>query len=152
GVRSYIHEGATVIVPPTTAPLVERIATATFDSRPDAQSRDPKPARVESVKETLLLEDRDNAMAVYNVASGHTDEYLVFHFPRQKVLLPGDLLFFRGADQPLKGRSRQLCETIEKLGIEVESMYVSWPLNGYGGVRDTVRFDEFRAACALPSP
>ena len=89
-------------------------------------------------------------MTIYNVESDHTDEYLVFHFPRQKLLLTGDLLFFRGSEQPLRGRSKKLCTTLANLALDVETMLVTWPLEGYGGVRNLVGFDEFRAGCEQP--
>ena len=151
GTRSYIQKGATVIVPESTVPLIDRIASAKHAFRPDAQARNPKPLRLRTVKSELVLTDEINSMAIYNVESGHTDEYLIFHFPRQKVLITGDLLFYRGPEQPLRGRSKQLCETVTKLGLEVEMMYVSWPLEGYG-VHNSVGIDEFRAACGEPAP
>ncbi len=149
-VRSFVHEDAVVLVPPSTAPLIGEIATAKHDLRPDAQSRDPKAARVDVVKDKLTLADDVNAMTIYNVESDHTDEYLVFHFPRQKLLLTGDLLFFRGSEQPLRGRSKKLCTTLANLALDVETMLVTWPLEGYGGVRNLVGFDEFRAGCEQP--
>jgi hypothetical protein len=146
GVRSYIHQGATVLVPPTTAPLIATVAESKNDLRPDALSREPKPLRVEEVKGKKILEDDVNRLEVLNVDSGHTDEYLIFYFPRQKVLITGDLLCYRGPDTPLRGRSKQLCETLAKLGIEPDVMYVSWPLGSYG-CHDVVRGDEMKAAC-----
>jgi hypothetical protein len=48
------------------------------------------------------------------------------------------------------GRSKKLCTTLANLALDVETMLVTWPLEGYGGVRNRVGFDEFRAACAQP--
>lgn len=150
GVRSYVHAGATVLVPPTTAPLIEEVVKARHDLRPDALTREPRPLKLQLVKDSLVLEDSTNALRVDNVVSEHTDEYLLFSFPRQKLVMTGDLLFYRGPEQPMRGRSKRLCETVAKLGLPVETMYVSWPLEGYGGVHNTVGFDEFKAACERP--
>lgn len=149
--RSFVQKGATVLVPPSTAPLIHDIVAARHDLRPDALARDPKKLHVETIEKKHLLADDTNTLEIYSVESDHTDEYLIFHFPRQKVLLTGDLLFYRGADQPLRGRSRKLCSTVAELGLDVDALYVSWPLEGYNGVRNSVKGDEFRAACgAMP--
>lgn len=150
GVRSLVHAGATVLVPPTTAPLIEEVVKARHDLRPDALTRGPRPLKLQLVKDSLLLEDATNALRIDNVVSEHTDEYLLFSFPRQKLVMTGDLLFYRGPDQPLRGRSKRLCETVAKLGLPVETLLVSWPLEGYNGVRNTVGFGEFKAACERP--
>lgn len=87
-----------------------------------------------------------NALEIHNVESGHTDEYFIFWFPRQKVLLSGDLLFYRPG-KPLTGRSKQLCATIARLGLDVETCIATWPLDGYG-TRNVVTGAELREACA----
>jgi glyoxylase-like metal-dependent hydrolase (beta-lactamase superfamily II) len=145
GVRSWVAEGATVIVPPTTAPLVKAVVEAPHEFRPDALSREPKPLRTETVKERRRLEDPTNALEIFNIESDHTDEYFVFYFPGQKVLLTGDLLFYRPG-KPLAGRSKKLCSTVAKLGLDVERYYATWPLAGYG-TKNVVTRDEMREAC-----
>jgi len=147
-VRSYVYAGATVLVPPTTQPMVEQLAKADHDLRPDALARDHKRLLVEAVKERWQYEDDTNTIDIYNIPSGHTDEYLVFYFPRQKVLLTGDLLFFR-PEKPLTGRSKQLCGTLAKLDVDVDAYWATWPLEGYG-TRNVVTGDEMRAKCAEP--
>jgi glyoxylase-like metal-dependent hydrolase (beta-lactamase superfamily II) len=146
GVRSWIHEGATILVPPTTAPMIEEIAAAKNELRPDALSRDRKALRLETIAERRRLEDVTNALEIYNVESGHTDEYFLFYFPRQKILMTGDLLFYRPG-KPLSGRSKKLCETMAKLGLDIETFYATWPLDGYG-TKNVVSADEMRKACA----
>jgi glyoxylase-like metal-dependent hydrolase (beta-lactamase superfamily II) len=145
GARAWVHEGATVIVPPTSAPLIEQIVKAPFDLMPDALSREPRPLKLQTVKDSLHVEDSVNAITVYNVPSGHTDEYFIFYFPRQKVLLAGDLFFYRPG-KPLSGRAKQLCETVHRLGLDVRTLYATWPLNGYG-TQSIVNGDELRQAC-----
>jgi glyoxylase-like metal-dependent hydrolase (beta-lactamase superfamily II) len=141
-----VHEGATVLVPPTTAPLIETMVKEGRRLRPDALAAEPRPLRMETVPKRRRLEDRVNTLEVYNVDSGHTDEYFIVYFPRQKVLLTGDLLFYRPG-QKLSGRSLKLCETVRKLGLDVETYVTTWPLDGYG-TKNVVMRDEVRAACA----
>ncbi len=144
GTRSWVHEGATVVVPPTTEPLIHQMVDASFASHPDALQREPMPLRVRTVAQHLHLEDSTNALDIYNVPSGHTDEYFLFHFPRQKVLLTGDLMFLRPG-KPFAGRSKQLAQTVARLGLAVDTYVASWPLSGYG-TRNIVTAAEFAQA------
>jgi glyoxylase-like metal-dependent hydrolase (beta-lactamase superfamily II) len=146
GTRSYVHEGATVLVPPTTAPLIETMVREGRRLRPDALAAEPRPLRMETVPKRRRIEDRTNAVEVHNVESGHTDEYLIVYFPRQKVLLTGDLLFYRPG-QKLSDRSMKLCENVRKLGLDVDTYVATWPLDGYG-TKNVVTADEVRAAGA----
>jgi glyoxylase-like metal-dependent hydrolase (beta-lactamase superfamily II) len=145
GTRSWVHEGATIVVPPSTEPLIRQMVAAPFKLRPDALEREPKPLHILTVPQHLHVEDSMNALDIYNVESGHTDEYFLFHFPRQKVLLTGDLMFLRPG-KPFSGRSKQLCATVAKLGLDVDTYVATWPLNGYG-TKPIVTREEFQAAC-----
>jgi len=147
GTRSWVHEGATVLVPPTSQPLVEQVVNAKHDSHPDALARDPKPLKIETVKDHRRIEDVTNALDIYNIdSSQHTDEYFLFYFPQQKVLLTGDLLFYRPG-KPLVGRSKNLCETVTKLGLDVGTYVCTWPLSGFG-TKNVVTGAEMKEACA----
>ncbi len=145
GTRSYVHQGATVLVPPTTGPLIETMVRQGRRLRPDALTSEPRPLRLETVRKRRRLQDRTNTAEIYNVESGHTDEYLIVYFPRQKVLLTGDLLFYYPG-KPLTGRSLKLCETARKLGLDVETYFPTWPLDGYG-TKSVVTREEMEAAC-----
>lgn len=146
GTRSWVHQGATVLVPPTTAPLIESMVRQGRRLRPDALAAEPRPLHMEVVPKQRRIEDRVNAVEVHNVESGHTDEYLILYFPRQKVLLTGDLLFYRSG-KPLSDRSLKLCENVRKLGLDVETYVATWPLDGYG-TKNVVTKAEMRTACA----
>jgi glyoxylase-like metal-dependent hydrolase (beta-lactamase superfamily II) len=145
GTRSWVHEGATIVIPPSTEPLIDQMVNAPFTLRPDALARDPKPLHVLTVPKHLHVEDSMDALDIYNVESGHTDEYFLFHFPRQKVLLTGDLMFLRPG-KPFGGRSKLLCGTVAKLGLDVDTYVATWPLHGFG-TKPIVTRDEFQAAC-----
>ncbi len=145
GTRSFVHEGATVLVPPTTAPLIETMVQQGRRLRPDALAAAPRPLRMETVPKRRRLQDRVNTAVIHNVESDHTDEYLVVYFPRQKVLLTGDLLFYYPG-KPLTGRSRKLCETVQQLGIDIDTYVPTWPLEGYG-TKNVVTREEMEAAC-----
>lgn len=134
-----------MLVPPTTAPLIESMVQQGRRLRPDSLAAEPHPLRMETVPQLRRLEDEMNTAEIHNVESGHTDEYFIVYFPRQKVLLTGDLLFYYPG-KPLSGRSLKLCETVRTLGLDVETYVPTWPLDGYG-TKNVVTRDEMQAAC-----
>jgi len=144
--RAFVAAGATLLVPPTTAPLIEEISAAPHALQPDALSAAPRKPSIEAVKADRLLEDATNAVHVFNVVSEHTDEYFVFWLPGPKILLTGDLLFYRPG-KPLTGRSKRLCGTVAELKLQPERYVATWPLDGYG-TKNVVTGEEMRAACA----
>ena len=146
GTRSWVAEGATIVVPPTTVPLVEEIVAAKFDSRPDALARRPRPLKVETVADRRTFEDATNALTIFEVESDHTDEYFIFWFPRARILVTGDLYFYRPG-RPATGRAKKLCAAVTALGLDVERFVVSWPLSGYG-TKNIFSRAEFDTACA----
>jgi hypothetical protein len=46
----------------------------------------------------------------------------------------------------LSGRSALLCETVRKLGLDVETYVPTWPLSGYG-TKNVVTREDMRAGC-----
>lgn len=151
GMRSWVHEGATILATRGMVPLVEAIAESGHDLRPDALASDPQPLRVQVVDAAWRHEDATNELAVYNIESDHTADFLIFHFPRQRVLLTGDLLWYRPG-QPLTGRSKKLCEAIEALDLDVERCYVTWPLDDRYGTKAEVSAAELAEGCGQPDP
>jgi glyoxylase-like metal-dependent hydrolase (beta-lactamase superfamily II) len=145
--RSFVAEGATIVVPETTAPLIVDIAKAPATLQPDALSKAPRAPKIETVKTSRRLEDATNALEIYNVVSEHTDEYFVFWFPGPKILLTGDLLFYRPG-KPLTGRSKRVCRTVAELGLKPERYVATWPLDGFG-TKNIVSGEEMRAACEV---
>lgn len=145
GVRTYAGAGATVLTTPTGAEVVKEIAASRHGRS------GPMKIRTEVVAKSRTIEDGTNAMTIFNVDSQHTDDYFVFYFPRSKLLLAGDLLCYRGETTPLRGRSIHLCETIQALGIDVETITITWPLENYGCL-SPVAFSDFTKACASVKP
>jgi glyoxylase-like metal-dependent hydrolase (beta-lactamase superfamily II) len=147
--RSFIAAGTTIIVPPSTAPMIEDIARAPHTLQPDALEVSPLVPKIERVTKSFSLADETNALTIFNVPSEHTDEYFIFWFPRPKILLTGDLLFYRPG-KPVTGRSKRVCRTVAELGLKPERYVATWPLDGYD-TKNVVSGEEMRAACE-PAP
>ena len=57
GMRTYVAEGATVIVPAPTKAYFEQVAKAPHAVSPDALQKQPRPANIVEVAETMTLKD-----------------------------------------------------------------------------------------------
>jgi len=131
GIRTWVERGATILAPESTKPLIEKVVNAAFSLNPDALAANPKPLNILVVDRNFPIEDAEQKLVFWNIDSQHTKDYLIFHLPRQKVVGSGDLLFYRPG-QALKGRSLKFCETLSTLELDVETVYATWPLSGYG--------------------
>lgn len=62
--------------------------------------------------------------------NGHTDEHLVYYFPKEKLLWTGDLLFFRtdGRNYSAGSRGKAIYDLITKHNLVVEKIFTAWPL------------------------
>ncbi len=145
GSRAWAHEGAVILIPPTSAPLIKDVLGAPFHLREDSWSRGPRESGIEAVAERWTCEDERASVVIINdKESDHTNEYFILYLPRTKTLLTGDLLFYRPG-KPLTGRSLALAKFIEKQGLEVDRCVTTWPLE-WPGVKSEVSGDELRAA------
>lgn len=62
----------------------------------------------------------------------HTNEHLVYYFPKSKILWTGDLLFFYANEKiyPAGQRGKSVYDLITSKNLVVDKIYTSWPLHG----------------------
>lgn len=61
----------------------------------------------------------------------HTQEHLVFYFPKDKILWTGDLLYFpdNGKIYPAGSRGKAINDLIIAKKLVIDKIYTAWPLN-----------------------
>jgi len=96
GMRAFVAEGATVIVPVPDKPYFEQVAKAPHTLEPDAQQKAMKPVTVQEVKDTLSLKDDTVEINLYNTPNPHVDGYLLAHVVKDNILWVTDLISPRG--------------------------------------------------------
>jgi glyoxylase-like metal-dependent hydrolase (beta-lactamase superfamily II) len=133
GVRPFVARGVTLVTTPGNVHYLERIASAPRLLEPDAQSREQRPALVEAVHGRQTYALGAQVLEVYDIGrhTQHTEEYLVYYFPRQRLLFEGDLLSPIVSEDLLPARSHAvgLATAIDQLGLDVDLIYESWPLH-----------------------
>ena len=123
GVRSYIAEGTTIVTTPSAKSVIERAGTATHTMRPDALSRNPKSAVIETIDDKRVFDDGVHKVELYRFASPHAGEMIIAYLPKEKVLFEADMLDIPDAGSPVAGEDTvDLANQIEKLGLQVETI------------------------------
>jgi glyoxylase-like metal-dependent hydrolase (beta-lactamase superfamily II) len=96
GMRAFVAEGATIIVPAQDKAYFEQVAKAPHTLEPDAQQKAMKPATVQGVADTSSLKDDNGDINLYNIPNPHVDGFLLVHLPKDNVLWVTDLVSPRG--------------------------------------------------------
>jgi glyoxylase-like metal-dependent hydrolase (beta-lactamase superfamily II) len=96
GMRAFVAEGATVIVPAPDKAYFEQVIKAPHTLEPDAQQKAMKPAKVEEVKDAFSIKDDTVEINLYNIPNPHVDGFLLAHVVKDNVLWVTDLISPRG--------------------------------------------------------
>ena len=96
GMRAFVAEGATVIVPAPDKAYFEQVAKAPHTLEPDALQKAMKPATVQEVKDTMSLKDDTVEINLYNLPNPHVDGMLVMHVVKDNIVWVTDLVSPRG--------------------------------------------------------
>lgn len=148
GLRPVMARGATVIAPPMGAAFAREIAARPFTKPPDALAQSGREATVEEFRGERRFADADNELVAIDIGqdSDHTDEYVVFWLPRQRLLFEGDLGWFAGEGGLHAGgsRARGMLRAIDARELPVETLVQGWPALTTG----TLPIEQLRALLA----
>jgi hypothetical protein len=131
GLRALIAEDATVITTPGNEAFVRRLAALPFTVLPDRLVRQPRPPKIVTFPDRYELADSTNRLVAINYGerSQHTDEFVLFWFPRQKVLFETEHGWVRTNGKPRAGRrAKGLLAWLDEQGLDVERFVQSFPM------------------------
>jgi glyoxylase-like metal-dependent hydrolase (beta-lactamase superfamily II) len=94
GIRTYMAEGATLIIAPSEEAFFKKVSAVRFSADPDTLTRNPREPKFEPLQNgKRVLTDGTTTIEIYDIGKGpHTEEMLVAYFPAQKFIYQGDLL------------------------------------------------------------
>jgi len=145
GLRPLIHAGATVVTTAGNVPLIEDLARRPHALAPDALAREPRAPQFLVVDGRHVFADAGHTLELHDIGphTGHTDSYLVYDFPREGLLIEGDLAWFpdSGAVPRARPATLGLARAIESLGLDVAKIVQTWPLAGQLQVAERARLD-----------
>ncbi len=133
GMRPFIAEGAKVITTRGNEAYATEIANWVFKISPDSLAKAPTFYNIEPFDGRRVLSDSRNEIVAIDIGalSSHTDEFLIFYFPRQKLLFQSELGWFTsGGTLRASRRAAGLLQSIDENHLDVERLVQSWPIVG----------------------
>lgn len=150
GVRPFIHSGTTILTVPGNVPYIQYLANASHSLQPDSLHLKHTQVKTQLVDNTLELADGDYKMQLYHIGnkSDHTKDYIIFYFPKEKLLLQGDLLWAPadGSITPASSRAKGLYTAIQELGLKVDTILQAWPWGEDYKVKTSIPFSDLQQA------
>lgn len=145
GMRPFIYKGAKIICSKTNQEYVTYLANATHSLSPDSLQVQPKPLLIKEIKDSLSITDGKFDMQIYFIGekSEHTNDYLIYYFPKEKLLFEDDLVWIAREGEIKKASRRQagLYNAIIELGLNIDTIIQSWPVEDYG-VKTVIPFTD----------
>jgi glyoxylase-like metal-dependent hydrolase (beta-lactamase superfamily II) len=116
GTRTFIAEGATVIVPAPDKAYFEKVARAPHTIAADALAKKPRAAKVQEVKDQMSLKDDTDEIRLFNIPNPHSDGMILTHVVKSNVVYVTDILSPRGTIERNPG-ALAVGEALKKAGI-----------------------------------
>jgi glyoxylase-like metal-dependent hydrolase (beta-lactamase superfamily II) len=125
GIRAAVSEGLGVITQKGNAAFFKQAVGRAHTIVPDALTNNPKPLKLETVDEEMVLKDKTMTVNLYHIAgSPHADTLLMAYFPRERVLVEADVYSPAAAVHPY---AANLLENVRKRNLRVDRIV---PLHG----------------------
>jgi glyoxylase-like metal-dependent hydrolase (beta-lactamase superfamily II) len=127
GARTYVAEGATVIVAAPNKAHFEAMFRTPHMVKPDELQKSPKPANIVEFNDQMALKDEGGDIGLYKIANPHSDGMLIGHLVNENIVWVTDLY------SPVRDKDRSdgfiaFYEGLKKFGIAPERV-----VGGHGG-------------------
>jgi glyoxylase-like metal-dependent hydrolase (beta-lactamase superfamily II) len=96
GMRTFVAEGASVIVPAPDKAYFETVAKAPHTYVPDEQQTAKKAANIQEVADSMSLKDDTVEINLHNIPNPHVQGMLIGHVVKENVVWVTDLVSPRG--------------------------------------------------------
>jgi len=140
GTRTFIAEGATVIVPAPDKAYFEQVARAPHTIVPDELAKRRRAAKIQEVKDDLSLKDDSEEIRLYNIVNPHAEGMILGHVVKANVIWVTDILSPRGTIERNPG-TLAVGAALKKYGITGSTIA--------GGHGTTVKQSEIGSALGM---
>jgi glyoxylase-like metal-dependent hydrolase (beta-lactamase superfamily II) len=152
GMRTYVAEGATLLVPSESVDYFNKMVSLPHTLVPDEFEKNPRPVNIYGVYENMTIKDETAELRLYNLSAAdsendprlvnaHTNGMIVGHVVDSKLMYVTDLISPRGAPIARTPETIAVGNSLKQFEIEDDLTFV-------GGHGATVKRAEISAALA----
>jgi hypothetical protein len=149
GIRVFVHKGSTILHGQGSGEYLQYLVNAKHSLKPDSLEIEPHKLTSIEIKDSLTIKDNSVELCIYKIGmeSEHTIDYLVYYFPKHKLLFEDDLVWIKKSGAITKASKRQagLYNAIVKRNLAVDTIIQSWPLKEYD-VKTMIPFTELKTS------
>lgn len=149
GLRVFVHKGGTILHGEGSGNYLQYIVNSKHTLKPDSLELVPSPLKSIEIKDSLIIKDAGMELCIYKIGieSEHTIDYLIYYFPKHKLLFEDDLVWIKKSGPIGKASKRQagLYKAIVKRNLAVDTIIQSWPLKEYD-VKTNIPFHELKTS------
>jgi glyoxylase-like metal-dependent hydrolase (beta-lactamase superfamily II) len=127
GIRTYVHEGATVVTHENNKPYYQEVLRAgTWNLEPDRFALYPPEEWsegyiFETVNQKYVLGDDTRTVELYTIQGlPHVQGMLIAYFPREKIVVQADL--FNSAATTANANARAFNNNLQRLRLDVQQI------------------------------
>lgn len=135
GIRAFIRQGASILCRKSNEDYVKYIADAQRTMQPDSLQIHPAKLQIEEVGDSMTISDGSYSMKIYYIGakSDHTNDFLIYYFPKEKIVYEDDLVWIPKEGEIKKASPRQkgLYNAIKDLNLDVTTIIQSWPVSAH---------------------
>ena len=117
GIRAAVSEGLTIVTHQGNAAFFEEVVKRPHTLAPDALSQNPKALTIEAVAGEKVITDAAMTMNLYEVAGEHSNTMLMAYFPRQRLLVEGDMY---EPDEAIHMFAARFLEEVKKRNLRID--------------------------------
>ena len=130
GIRPFIADNAEIICPNNLKDYINYIANSSYRLKPDELENSPKEVKFQLISDELTIKDEKTEMRIINIGekSKHTQDYLLFYFPKEKIIFQDDLVWIneKTTKQNLYPQTVGFYNAVKDLNLQIDVIIQNW--------------------------
>ena len=123
GIRAFMAEGATLVVPFTAKDFYTRVAKAPHTRQPDSLERNKRAVVIEAFGGgPRVLTDGSRRVEVYPMPTTHADDLVVVYLPAEKLVIEADHIGPRGGQVRPAPLVKEFVAGLDRLALDVATV------------------------------
>jgi glyoxylase-like metal-dependent hydrolase (beta-lactamase superfamily II) len=123
GIRAFMAEGATIVVPFNAQSFYARVATAPHTRNPDTLERSKGAVVIEAFGGGYrVLSDGARRIEIHPLPTSHAEDLIVVYLPKERLLIEADHISPRNGQVSPGPRVKEFVQELDKLKLDVATI------------------------------